>query len=169
MLWSSHEPNKSIHIATKSYIIWPTLSQVQKGGNEVKEGQNQKGIGSNNSLRKHLDHQSSQMSCSDCCWKTCSCSFFRSIKNGQEEKKIDFTKLFIKVLSLSELSLAQVWVASHCGLLVFRRMAERMGLLAHQEEEEQFEREESRYHMYNSAAIVLFLTVLIAYSEKGSK
>ena len=38
-----------------------------------------------------------------------------------------------------------------------------MGLLAHQEEEEQFEREESRYHMYNSAAMVLFLVVFIAF------
>ena len=47
------------------------------------------------------------------------------------------------------------------SLLVFRRMAERMGLLAHQEEE--FEREESRYHMYNSAAMVLFLVVFIAF------
>ena len=102
------------------------------------------------------------MSCSDC-WKTCSWDFFRSIKNGQEERKLDFTKLFIKLLSLSDWSLAQVWETFHCSLLVFRRMGERMGLLAHQEEEEQFEREESRYHMYNSVAIVLVLTVFIAF------
>ena len=47
--------------------------------------------------------------------------------------------------------------------LVFRKMAERMGLLADLEEEEQFEREESRYNLYNSAAMVLFLTVFIAF------
>ena len=95
--------------------------------------------------------------------KTCRWAFFRSIKNGQEERKLNFTKLFIKLLSLSDWSLAQVWETSHCGLLVFRRMAERMGLLAHQEEEEQFEREESRYHIYNSVAMVLFVTVFIAF------
>ena len=30
MLWSSHEPNKLIHIGTKSYIFWPTLSSKRR-------------------------------------------------------------------------------------------------------------------------------------------